>query len=190
MGPVSSASVDEVERAILSSDESSPLLLYIDSPGGSVFDGLDLVQTMQASGRRIICVANQAISMAFYIFLACDERYITPNAILMQHVSSYAISGEEPNNYTKSRLLRRVSKAMDHEQAKRLNMTYAEFRKKIRDDWWIFGTEAISVGAASGVRSVSCDRKLVSAKKTILVPVLFGSESRSVSACPLLQSDR
>ena len=55
----------------ISSIDNNPIYIYIDSPGGSVDSGLKLINTFkyyQSLNISIDCIANNAYSMAFYIF--------------------------------------------------------------------------------------------------------------------------
>jgi len=69
------------------SDDSSPIQLYISSPGGSCDAALAIYDTMQSMEKKIdvYCVGVSA-SMAAVLFCAASgKRYIYPNAKLMIH---------------------------------------------------------------------------------------------------------
>lgn len=63
--------------------------LVLNSPGGSVFAGLQFVNAMQLAqsrGIKIKCyVAGMAASMAFQILAECDERYALRYSLLLWH---------------------------------------------------------------------------------------------------------
>ena len=66
------------------------LYLYITSPGGSVINGLQIIDQIKVLNERnikTICIADFAASMAFAIFQSCHTRYITLSSIVMQHLS-------------------------------------------------------------------------------------------------------
>lgn len=77
----------KVER--MSSESQDPIDLLINSPGGSVEAGLQLVEAMhiaQSRGVRVRCaVSTLAASMAFLILNECDERYALSNSLLLFH---------------------------------------------------------------------------------------------------------
>lgn len=77
----------KVER--MSSESSAPIDLLINSPGGSVEAGLQLVEAMhiaQGRGVTIRCaVTTLAASMAFIILNECSERYALSNSLLLFH---------------------------------------------------------------------------------------------------------
>lgn len=63
-----------------------PIKLYINSFGGSVYDGLALVDVIKQSITPVhtICIGS-AMSMGLWIYLAGEERYVGENATLMFH---------------------------------------------------------------------------------------------------------
>lgn len=77
----------KVER--MSSDSDAPIDLLINSPGGSVEAGLQLVESIhiaQHRGVKVRCaVTTLAASMAFIILNECSERYALSNSLLLFH---------------------------------------------------------------------------------------------------------
>ena len=73
----------------LSKESSAPIYILINSPGGSVYVGLQFINAMEVAkerGVRFICaVPGIAMSMAFQFLLYCDERYALPHALLLWH---------------------------------------------------------------------------------------------------------
>lgn len=70
-------------------DRVGVIEVVINSPGGSVFAGLQFVNAInlaQARGITIRCyVAGMAASMAFQILAECDERYALRYSLLLWH---------------------------------------------------------------------------------------------------------
>ena len=165
---------------------SNPLYVYIDSPGGSVIDGFKIIEAIKNDkSRKIVCVANTAASMAFSILQACPVRYVTDHSIVMQHVGSYGIQGQSPNNVTMLDFAERMFKRMSQDDAKRLGLTYAAFRAKIRDDWWMFSDEAVGFKAADGTAQVSCSKELTDKRVVQKFYTLFGTFTVTFSGCPI-----
>lgn len=81
-----------------SRNNTAPIWIVINSPGGSVFPGLQLVEAMriaQARGVTIKCVTTlMAASMAFTVFANCNERYAFTYSMLLFHpMRSYSRGG-------------------------------------------------------------------------------------------------
>lgn len=185
---VDDASVSEVIK-FLNLSEEKEVYLYLDSPGGSVFAGLKLVEALKSTNKTVTCIVQEASSMAFVITQACHKRLITSTGTMMQHVSSYGLRGQEPNNFSFAQFIRKVSQSMDEEQARRLGMSYKEFRDLVRDDWWLYGKEAVEKKAADGITSVSCNESLSRKVKVKNVQVLFFRVKLYYSACPLVTGE-
>ena len=67
-------------------EDRKPIILYINSPGGSVYSGYALISAMQCSKTPIYTV-NQGMcaSMAFLIFLAGKKRFSMQNSTFLMH---------------------------------------------------------------------------------------------------------
>lgn len=93
VGPDVMQLVERVEE--LSSASKEPINILINSPGGSVFAGIQLVEAIhiaQNRGVTIRCaVSTMAASMAFIILAECDERYAFSNSLLLFHPASVGI---------------------------------------------------------------------------------------------------
>ncbi len=92
-----------------STDEDIDLI--INSPGGSIVAGMQILSAMQvaqARGVNIRCfVPMLAASMAFAIYAQCDERYALPYTLLLWHpgkLSSNAPMTEDTTRYSAQRL--------------------------------------------------------------------------------------
>jgi len=70
----------------LSQEDMQPIILIINSSGGSVMDGLALCDAINASRIPVIGICiGYAYSMAFNIFTQCDFRLATKNASFLYH---------------------------------------------------------------------------------------------------------
>jgi len=80
-----------------SEDPDKDIIIYINSPGGSVIDGLAIYDTMQHTKAPIntICI-GEAASMASVILLAGspNKRYALKNARVMIHQGSGGTKGQ------------------------------------------------------------------------------------------------
>ncbi len=139
-------------------------IIYIDSPGGSVMDGERLIHQMkylQNEGIKVTCIANKAYSMAFHIFEMCDYRYILEYSTLMSHQMSLGVRRMEfmnMKNYL--HMIEMMDEKLNKQVANRIKMDYDTYFQKIRNDWWIYGDEAIQYKLADEVVYVSCNPAL------------------------------
>ena len=148
------------------------VLLYIDSLGGSVLAGaqmIHLAQSMkQAKGLTYTCLIQNAASMAFAIVQSvCDYRVISPTSVLMQHQIAFGTGGQIERINSLVRMVKDLERYLNQVQAKRLGLTEKAFRAKITNDWFLVGSDAITNKAADATGYWLC------------------SETK---ACPLLKS--
>lgn len=167
--------------------KESPIL-FIQSPGGEVMAGMQLIQWMKDSGKTFTCITDIGASMAFAIFQACDKRYVMPNSVLMQHQASFSAEGPYEKVKTFVDFMLSSIDALEAPQAKRIGLSLEKFKKKIVNDWFIFGEQNIKANTADAIAAVRCDQALTAGKTTQIVPVLFFQVEVVYSNCPLIRS--
>ena len=66
--------------------ERKPIQLFINSFGGSVYDGLALVDVIKQSKTPVHTISiGSSMSMGLWIYLAGEKRYVGENSTLMFH---------------------------------------------------------------------------------------------------------
>lgn len=162
---------------------------YIASPGGDIFEGMQLIQAMKAHTGKITCIADVAISMAFVIFQNCETRLMLEHGVLMQHEAAYGLKGTAPHNLSFVMYLTNVLKKMDAAQAARIGMTYEQFKARTSVDWWLDGDDAMKFGAADGFTLVACSKDLLAKTTFEEVELVFGAKAVfKWNGCPLMHA--
>ncbi len=166
------------------------MYFYISSPGGSVIDGIhiiDQLKTLYFRDIRLICIADFAASMAFTIFQSCPTRYIRSSSILMQHQMSLGTKGNlyNMNNYLD--FINSMDTELDKIQADRLGLAIDTFKTRITTDWWIFGSQIINNNAADLIVNVLCNPNIIDQNETIKKSMLFFDIELTYSLCPLIR---
>lgn len=185
-GEVAGDSVGKIVTQILSS-ESDNITMFLSSPGGSVFDGLQLISTMKATGKKFTCATDFSASMSFAILQACDDRVVMPNSVTMQHFANFGIA-PQPENKVDSFLgmIKSALYVLESSQAKRIGKSVEQFKKDVRDDLWLYGEQAVKYGAADRVAPVLCDAATAKATYTEEVTVFIFKLKVTWSQCPLI----
>lgn len=99
--------------------------------------------------------------MAFSIFQECDNRYVTPSSILMQHQMSVELQDQYENLKSYFRLLDSMNENYIRRESARIGLTTDEFRAKILSDWWLYGDTSVDQGVADNVVYVGCSQALL-----------------------------
>ena len=191
-GPVTGESVGEVmlELKTLSErgEDSKPIYLVLNTPGGSVFAGLDLMQYMNTLRRPVHVVANFAASMGFHILQTSKIRYVTKYGTVMSHRASGGFDGDIPQQVN-SRLNHIVdlTTQMDKQVVSRTKgkISLKAYQELIRDEYWAVGSSSIKDGFADEIAILSCDATLDGKVSKIINAGFFIAEVE-ISKCPLL----
>lgn len=162
------------------------LYVYINTPGGSVQHGdqiIHVMNTLQRRGIEIVCISNVALSMGFTITQYCPTRLILQSSVFMQHQMSTRAGGPLRNLNAYLSMSTSMSQQMDIQEAMRLNMTIEQFRDKVQHDWWLYGQDIIDNKAADGYAYVVCDFENEYTQET--VDTWFGQVILTYSLCPV-----
>lgn len=146
---------------------SNTIYVQLLSPGGSVLAGkriIDQLLGVQAQGKKIVCVAHVAVSMAFVILQspACSVRQVVSGAVLMQHQASATVEGPVLHLLSQVRSLLLELDELNKMQADRLQMPLKQFLDSIAHDMWLnSGNAAIAAKAADAQIAVVCSPSLL-----------------------------
>lgn len=74
--------------------KGEPLYLILNTPGGSVSDGLELVDMLKGMDRKVHTITIFAASMGFQIAQQMNDRLMIGSGTLMSHKARGAVRGE------------------------------------------------------------------------------------------------
>lgn len=189
-GPIGSHLINDFVKDI-SNIENDEIYIYINSPGGSVHTGnniINIINAVELTGKQIYCIADTAMSMAFAITQACKSRYIMENSVLMQHQMSLGIEGQIENIKEYMKFINSIDKNMDEKQAKRMEISVNEFKDNTRHDWWLYGKDIIHKNAADKMVNVLCSPELLNKTMTHTLNIMWFEVEVTYSKCPLIRN--
>ncbi len=139
-------------------EERKPIVLYINSPGGSVVDGYGLIDAITSSITPVYTV-NQALcaSMGFLIFIAGHKRYSMEHSEFLMHDGS--TMGWDSTAKMKDRMefetiqLERMTKRYIMSHTKIDEKTYDE---KYRVEWYFLPDEGKEIGVVDYIVGKDC----------------------------------
>lgn len=190
-GPVSSKSVGEVmakmEELRQNLSDSEVIYLVLDTPGGSVFAGLDLIDYMKSLPNKVQTITLFAASMGFQIVQNMDTRYITETGTLMSHRASGGLEGQFDGELeSQYKMVKRKIDYMDSIASKRMGKTIEEYKAMIKDEYWVSGFDAAEEKAADEKVNLRCGKTL-SGSTTQEVQVFIFTLEVEFSNCPLIR---
>lgn len=134
---------------LASIDDKKPIKLYINSPGGSVTDGLAIYDTMQHIKAPVHTIAvGQAASMAAVLLSggAKGHRYVLPHAETMIHQPWAGVQGQASDIKIKAEQVLRVKDLINKILSKNSGQTLAKVENDTDRDFHLTAEEAVKYG--------------------------------------------
>ncbi len=123
------------------------ILVEIASPGGFVFDGLEIFNLLRDyKGKVTTRLMGIAASMASYIALAGDVVEAHDNAIFMIHNAMSFAVGNHNDMREQADFLENLSNHLAKAYTKKTGMSLSEIKNIMDDEGWYFGEEAKAAG--------------------------------------------
>jgi len=132
-----------------SADAKKDILLYINSPGGSVYAGLGIYDTMQYVGPEVATICTGlAASMGAFLLVggAIGKRSALPHARVMIHQPSGGVQGPSADIEITAREILKLRKEIYDIYAARTGKTYEEIHRDSDRDYWLRADEAKEYG--------------------------------------------
>lgn len=128
--------------------------LHLNSPGGEVFDGLAIYNSLVSrKGTVSVVVDSLAASIASVIAQAASpgKLSIARNASMMIHEAQGMAGGSSAEMTKMAAVLDKQSDNIAGVYAERTGKTAAHWRDLMRDESWFSGPEAVDAGLADGL---------------------------------------
>ncbi|NUS26942.1 MAG: Clp protease ClpP [Streptomyces sp.] len=128
------------------------LTVRVNSPGGSVFEGMAIASMLRAHPADItVRVDGIAASIASVIAMAGDRVVMMPGATMMIHDASGMCLGDAADMAKMAELLDLLSNNIADIYAAKAGGTRDEWRTKMRAESWYLAQEAVDAGLADEV---------------------------------------
>ncbi len=132
-----------------SQDAEKDISLYINSPGGEVYSGLAILDTMNYIKPAVstICV-GMAASMAA-VLLACGakgKRFCLPNSMVMIHQPSGGARGQQTEIEIAAREIRENRTRLNHILADASGRSFEQVERDTERDHYMRAQEALEYG--------------------------------------------
>jgi ATP-dependent Clp protease protease subunit len=133
----------------LSEKSSDPILLYINSPGGHVTDGMAIMDAMNDCGCDIITIATgMAASMGAFLLAAGAKgsRYATANAKILLHQPLGGAQGQTTDIGIAYKNIERTKQKLTEYLALFTGQSMERITADIDRDFWLTAEEALEYG--------------------------------------------
>lgn len=189
-GAVTGSSVAPVMIRLqeLDNNTKAPLYLVLNTPGGSIFDGLELITFAKSIRRPVHTINIFSASMGFQIAQQLGNRYVTEFGELMSHKARGGIEGEFPGQLDSryAHILTFINDMDAHTVARtKGKQTLKSYRDLYENEYWAKGSKAVADGFADDVVNVQCDASLngTETRKTQFGPFVI---NLVFSKCPMI----
>jgi len=172
---------EQLERA-----NGKDVVLEVASPGGSVFEGVDIFNAIRDyQGNTETRIKGMAASMASYISLAADKVLAEDNATFMIHNAWGFAMGNSEDMKAEAELLESINKLIAQEYIKKTGISEEKVLKMMSDETWLFGSEIKESGFVDdiivheGKEEYDKDKSVAEAKNTFKSSLLKTRSSLS-----------
>ncbi|NKU49713.1 hypothetical protein GS876_10375 [Rhodococcus hoagii] len=160
------------------------LTVRINSPGGSVYDGIAILNALRAHKARVtVYIDGIAASAASFVAMAGDEVIMSRNAEMMIHDAWSFASGNAEDMRRVADDLDRISDNVASIYAERTGGDATEWRSAMREETWYSDAEAVEAGLADRVTSTGSDGGTAAAKASFDLSV-FNYAGREAAPAP------
>lgn len=135
-------------------DPDKDISLYINSPGGSVYDGLAIYDTMNFIKPDVATygIGLQASMGAFLLSSgAKGKRHLLPNARVMIHQPSSGTQGKVTDQEISLREALRLKELLNEALAKNTGQKLSKIKTDVERDFWMSADEAKDYGIVDKV---------------------------------------
>ena len=123
--------------------------MYVNSPGGSVYAGLGMYDTMQFVGPNVATICTgMAASMGAVLLTAGapGKRSALPHARIMIHQPSGGMQGQSRDMEITLKQMQELRKDLYSILSKHTGKTYNQIEKNADRDYWMRASEAKEYG--------------------------------------------
>lgn len=135
-------------------DPKKDIFLYINSPGGSVYDALAIYDTMQyvTNDVQTVGIGVQASAAAFLLSSGTKgKRFLLPNATVMIHQPSSGTRGKVTDQEIDLRESLRLKRLLEEIMANNTGQKVERIHDDLERDKWLTAGEAKKYGIVDAV---------------------------------------
>lgn len=130
--------------------------LHVNSPGGDVFEGLAMLNSLRAyPGKVTAYVDGIAASAASFLIMGADEVVMQPNTEIMIHDAWGMCLGNSADMIDMAQRLDKVSDNIADVYRGKAGGAVAEWRQRMKDEGWYGPDEALELGLVDRVGTAS-----------------------------------
>lgn len=144
-----STSATDVDAALKEAKDND-LIVRLNSPGGSAFDGIAIYNRLKShKGKVVIHVDGWACSAASIIAMAADELIMGAGAMMMIHEASTIVWGSKSLMRKEAEMLEKLEDGIIDIYMTKAKVDREDIRNKVDAETWFSANEAVEIGFAT-----------------------------------------
>ncbi|HBX70782.1 MAG TPA: ATP-dependent Clp protease proteolytic subunit [Chloroflexi bacterium] len=139
---------------LMNEDAEAPIQMYINSPGGQVYAGLAIYDTMQMITNPISTVAVGVTASFGTVLLTAGQkgqRFALPHATIHMHQPLGGAQGQATDIEIQAREILRLKVRLNEILAKHTNQSVENIEKDTNRDFWMDANQAAEYGLVDRV---------------------------------------
>jgi ATP-dependent Clp protease protease subunit len=135
-------------------ETNKDIILFLNSPGGSVTDGMDIYDTMQIISSDVVTVGRGMVaSMGQFLLTAgtAGKRFVLPHTRVLMHQPSGGIGGTASDIRIEVELITKMREELSTITAERTGKTVDQINEDNEYDHWFTAEEAVEYGFADKI---------------------------------------
>ena len=149
-------------------DSESPIQMYINSPGGQIYAGLAIYDTMQMISNPINTVAVGVTASFGTVLLSAGttgQRFALPHATIHLHQPLGGVQGQATDIEIQANEIMRLRKKLNSILAHHTGQAEEKIKTDTERDYWLTAQGAVEYGLVDKVLEPSKDSILTAVKK-------------------------
>jgi ATP-dependent Clp protease protease subunit len=131
---------------------SEPVVVRINSPGGSVFEGQAMFTALARHTPGVIVQIDAlAASAASFVAMAGSRIEIAKNAMVMIHNAWGGTLGNASDHEKAAAVLRKIDDQLVHQYVERTGQSAEKVRDMMAAETWLDATQAVELGFADAI---------------------------------------
>lgn len=139
-------------------NKRKPITIILNSVGGDVFSGMNVVDVIQQSVTPIKCIAMGLVaSAAYYIYITAHKRYAFENSVFLQHDGSLSVSNSNSKAKQTMAFFDEMEKRIKQHILSHSVMSEEFYDSKYDQEFYFYSDKAKELGVVDEIIGNSID---------------------------------
>lgn len=144
----------ETFQTALDACEGAPITIHLSSPGGSVFDGITMYNSLRNyAGASTVVIEGVCASIATVFALGADQVIVQPSALMMIHSAWVAVVGNAVELRQSADILGKIDDTIMQVYAAKTGEPASVWATKMAAETWYSADEAVAAKLVDAIKA-------------------------------------